>query len=246
MGFASRFVRELAAGDMSEKMIESRIDQYVLGAESMKTSGWVRKSSPDTIYEWRLGASSVTCEDCLTLAGANPFTRDTLPALPKSGMTRCRSRCRCELVIVTQQAPSRIARVTNQNPELASGRKKVGDREPTPAERARVDDMRARINYNRRRIETASTEAARNAAIRARRAANDELIQYQQARGIRDVPMLDVSDVISRRQIDPGVAVGLAIRGLDGTTIALADVKTWEATQRDLMAQIDELLRVGP
>ena len=57
--------------------------------------------------------------------------------------------------------------------------------------------------------------------------------------------MLDVGDVISGTQITADVAEGLAIRGLDGTTIALADAEQWSASTAALMARIEDLLNEG-
>jgi hypothetical protein len=159
--------------------------------------------------------------------------------------SNCRSRCKCSLVIASTPRAPEVVRVTNQNPEIASGRKLVG-RTPSPEERATIDDLRARINYHRRRIETAPSMTAKRTAIMERKQANAELIQYLQAKGIRDVPMLDVSDVISGRQIEADVAQGLALRGLDGVTLALADAKEWDAIQQSLLTQIAELLNEGP
>ena len=244
IGFVSRFAREVGAGKMSERQIAARLDQYALGLESVKTSGWTRKAPDSTWFAWRLGVTSFHCSDCPTLAAASPFSRDQLPTRPRAGDTSCRSRCKCFLEIVDGPIPPRTVRVVTADPDVTSGRK-LGGGVPSAAERARVDDLRARINYHRRRIETAPTESARMGAIQARKQANAELIDYQRARQIRDVPMLDVGEVIGRRQIEPDVIDGLVLRGIDGASLDLVDEAAWKGGVADLLQRIETLGQGG-
>jgi len=41
------------------------------------------------------------CDGCIMLADNSPYTRETLPAVPRSGATQCLANCKCELRVVT-------------------------------------------------------------------------------------------------------------------------------------------------
>lgn len=234
--YASRFVRQLESGEQSEGGAANRINMYTNGLESMRSSGWVQKAPDGAHFNWVLGVAE-HCDSCIVLASNSPYPKDRLPCYPRSGCTLCACKCHLEIATVSPDRQS-SPKVTDLD-EPASGTKR--GREPGTEERATVDDLRSQINYHRRMISLAETDAERDAAILARKRANADLIRYQQEQGIRDVPMRSVGDVLTEADVTPDVLEGILLRGLDGSTISAVGAET---TRKQVGLILDEIARL--
>lgn len=241
-GYASNFVSQLEDGSQAVgPSAEIRLGMYVDALESVRTAAWVMKAPEDTLFAWVSMADGSVCVDCTILDAHSPYLRDRTPCQPKSGCCRCLSRCRCRLEIVGTSDTPVSPKVTDLEAS-ASGVTRDGQ-EPSAEDRARIDDLRAQINYQRRRISSATTDAEREAAIAARKQANKELVDFERERGIRSVPMLSVGDVLAGTDLSPEVLAGTLARGIDGATLSLSAAADARAAADDMVARIGQLLR---
>ena len=77
---------------------QKRKEMYVQALTSVYNSARVVVTPPTTLYYWETTPSE-HCPHCLYLERMSPFTKDTLPTIPKSGDTKCLSNCNCHLRI---------------------------------------------------------------------------------------------------------------------------------------------------
>jgi len=118
-------IESLVAGEMKyfEKMLNQmregelrgspagRADRYVEAVYSSFDQGRVSGMPNVSLFHWHL-ESDEPCNDCKLIARFSPFTRATLPTVPKAGMTRCFNNCYCKLEVepVTEQRMARTQR----------------------------------------------------------------------------------------------------------------------------------------
>jgi hypothetical protein len=74
-----------------------RIKMYSDALSSAYSAGQVVGTSTDTLIHWKLDPNASHCPDCIEIAKASPFTKETLPTQPKSGWCQCKSNCKCTL-----------------------------------------------------------------------------------------------------------------------------------------------------
>ena len=74
-----------------------RGQRYVKTLDSMFSSGMVGAAGPNHVFWWDLGAVDMHCPDCVTLNAGNPYTKETLPTVPRAGETQCIFNCKCTL-----------------------------------------------------------------------------------------------------------------------------------------------------
>lgn len=74
-----------------------RIKMYSDALTSAYSAGQVIGSGTDTLVHWHLDPNAQHCPDCIEIANASPFTKETLPTQPKSGWCQCKSNCKCTL-----------------------------------------------------------------------------------------------------------------------------------------------------
>jgi hypothetical protein len=111
MRYLNQLVNDVKAGK-SVPTLANRIGLYAKALAAAYNSGQVMATNRDTLIHWRLSQDPEVqhCDDCLYLAGLSPFVRDTLPTVPKAGICRCSSNCRCELEyeVVKQDVASQV------------------------------------------------------------------------------------------------------------------------------------------
>jgi hypothetical protein len=115
MRYLNQLVNDVKAGK-SVPSLANRIGLYAKALAAAYNSGQVMATNKDTLIHWRLSEDPnvAHCDDCLYLAGLSPFVRDTLPTVPKAGICRCSSNCRCELEYeATSQANAQQVRAGN-------------------------------------------------------------------------------------------------------------------------------------
>lgn len=100
--------------------VEERLSMYLRGLEAVFENGRVSGMPPNLLFYWfgpKPGEKGI-CKGCEYIVERQPFTKATLPAVPRSGATPCLSRCRHRVVV-------REASLT----EVANRRKRLPTRE---------------------------------------------------------------------------------------------------------------------
>lgn len=224
--FASKFARELAAGVPSQPgrmSVGNRSALYGNGITGAFNHGAVAAAAPDEVIIWQLGACD-HCADCPVLAVSGPYTRDTLPTLPRNGDTECRMNCCCHLEFMRRPGQQVNTPIDQQTPFVDAAIRPPapppGFRLPTDAERHMLRDMEQRVNFARRKIaETAGTPAQRH-WIAQRRAASKARRELLEQRGIWDPPKFDVGEVVRGANVNATDVRELTrVRGIDGRTV---------------------------
>lgn len=223
--YAEKFADDVESG--SGRMdYEQRAGMYTQALDSLFTMGQVSGLPPGTIIHWRLGAAE-HCEDCVEWAGGSPYTPDTLPAVPRDGTSRCKSRCKCSLDIDLPEeieAPADAPTDTDADPDAAAEfEPPPPPTYPSPAEApaasvpnldkfgdpvtddvaAAINDLRAKINYYRQRAELAKDEDERDEFLNLRRQANSDLIDYEEKAGVYSVPTWSVKELVQAAKEAP-------------------------------------------
>ncbi len=256
--FATRFAFELTSGQTQAPRrmpVGLRSELYRDAVEGAYQLGAVEASPDGTRITWKLSACR-HCGDCPTLAANGPYTRETLPTVPRSGATQCKSRCRCWLELgaaapsATPPAPAAppgevLPRVLT--PPLSAP---PGLRSPDEAERRILRDLETRMNRARRaaqRAQDAGLEKARDRFIARRADINQRIIDFSRERGIHHVPTWDVGDVVTGRDIRAREVDAIThLRGLDGTTIHRASARAVEAALREAEKNLEAAMSALP
>lgn len=231
--FASRFARDLAAGVPAEKGRMGTAARSRLYANSIAGSynhGVVSTLRGDAIIFWQLGATD-HCTACPVLAVSGPYTRDTLPTLPRDGDTPCGMNCACYLEFAdgqrirepdrpaaqaaTRRPGSAVRRATSPGPTPPPGL-----RRPTAQERRAMMDLEQRVNYARRKIAQTAGTPEQGRWVRERREASRLRREFLDQRKIWDPPKLDVGEVVRGKDISTADVRDLTrTRGIDGSTV---------------------------
>lgn len=91
-----------------------RVQMYVRTLESFYDSARVIGLPATVIIHWSESHDERTCVGCEYLFKNSPYTKRTLPTVPRAGMTPCLSNCRQRLVI-RQSSPEKVVQLTNRS-----------------------------------------------------------------------------------------------------------------------------------
>jgi hypothetical protein len=91
-----------------------RVEMYVRTLDHVYETARVVGHPTHSIIYWVLNPAE-HCEGCVFLAEKSPYTRETLPAVPRAGSTPCLANCKCELRIVTHANVAQWEKVKAQN-----------------------------------------------------------------------------------------------------------------------------------
>lgn len=258
--FATRFALELTTGQTQQKGRMGaglRSEMYRDAVEGAYQLGAVESSPDGTLIAWKLSVCR-HCHSCQLLAANGPYTRETLPGVPRSGgISECRSRCRCWLEFSSAAAPGAAPAAPPAPPEEVLPRVLTpplsappGLRSPDEAERRVLRDLETRMNRARRaaqRAQDAGLEKARDRFIAKRADLNQRIIDFSRQRGIHHVPTWDVGDVVTGRDIRAREVDAIThLRGLDGTTIHRAGARAVEAALREAERNLNAALSSLP
>jgi len=186
--FLTRFMDDIDKG--KEKMARyDRLEMYVNSLDGMYGHGQV-DGMPDNIeIDWILHPAE-HCEDCLKFAAEGPYTKKTLPAVPRDGTSRCLSSCKCTL---------RFRKVPAKEPlrPVVLGPKKfkvpAGYRLPEPEEMEVIYSYHNEILRYRQLIKITKEPRLKKEYIRLRRDANKNLIDYLQGKRIYWTPGIELN-----------------------------------------------------
>lgn len=97
VGYFLKFWKDTTG--MSYEAVARRIQMYVDTLDSLFTSGSVSVVSQDkpVVIHWVVNHLAEHCVSCLYLEKFGPYTAETLPCVPRDGMQKCRTNCRCTL-----------------------------------------------------------------------------------------------------------------------------------------------------
>lgn len=84
--------------DLDPERAMSRVDLYADRANGTANQAMIQMLGDDEKIYWRL-VDAEHCADCPGLADGSPYTRKTLPCVPKDGSTECGEGCQCYLEI---------------------------------------------------------------------------------------------------------------------------------------------------
>jgi hypothetical protein len=226
---AARFAQDMAEGVPNmpgRQPYATRAQAYANATGAAFNLGAVDGGPPGELIVWVLGNAD-HCAECPLLAAYGPYTRETLPTVPRAGATPCRSNCKCSLVFKPGKAPERpavdpdsVATAALNDPPQAP----IGWRSPTPSERDTLRDLESRLNFARRQIASHPPDsAAQRQWIKTRRALNQELIDLTERERIYHVPTFSVSEVVNGAEVGGAAVTDLVVaRGVDGETVAVA------------------------
>jgi hypothetical protein len=181
--------------------------------------------------------SAEHCSDCITLAMSGPYTKNSLPTVPRVGDTACRSRCQCHLRFVTGKVSKKerdAAAIYEKKREeslynLMSPDVPVGMRKPNSTESRYIAKLRNKINFYRRKIALfpkAGDDFAN--AIKMRKKYNAELIEFVKKEGIYEVPVYSVDDVISGEHLGARAKRQIFADGFDSGSFDLLERKAFD------------------
>lgn len=172
-----------------------RMEMYADTLESMFWAGQISATADNATIHWNLSPSE-HCQGCLELAANSPYTRKTLPAVPRASSTPCLVGCMCFLS-VTYDAPPAIDDVTLKRwtpmKEWDDAAPPPGMRGPTEEEKGFIDNLGLRIRFEADLARSAGQEPGnRHTAIAAGVAA--ALAAFLAARKIWAPPTWAVDD----------------------------------------------------
>ena len=96
MQYMSKFADDIVNGS-GRMNYKQRMNMYADGVNPMFEFGNLAYLPEDIVIEWVLGRTDKHCIDCLSFAYGSPYTKKTLPGVPRSGNSRCLSNCRCTI-----------------------------------------------------------------------------------------------------------------------------------------------------
>jgi hypothetical protein len=96
MKFMTKFADDIQ-GNTGVMSYDRRIKMYSASLNAMFTFGKLVYMPDEVKIIWTLGITDKHCATCLSIAARNPYTKKTLPTVPKAGATICISNCRCSL-----------------------------------------------------------------------------------------------------------------------------------------------------
>jgi len=191
----------------SLKGAEARAEDYADSLEAQFWNGYVAGGQDwdGVLIHWELGHPiGDHCSDCLDIAANSPYTKETLPTVPKSGDTECLFNCLCRLVYVREDMQDTDGSGgVALSPEIITGLDRLAAF-VTTAEGAPVtgnvadlfDDLFSQMNASRAKIAiTAGVE--QEFFITQRKVLNDQIINLMNATGYRAVPRFAVENIVS-------------------------------------------------
>ena len=111
MRFLNRMLK--AVDEQTYKMpLPQRVGMYVKTMESFYDSARVIGLPATVIIHWKGKNDERTCVGCRYMFDHSPFTKKTLPTVPRAGLTPCLSNCRDKLLI-RQATPEQVIAATN-------------------------------------------------------------------------------------------------------------------------------------
>jgi len=154
------------------------------------------------------------CDECIRYAAGSPYTKKTLPAVPRDGTSRCLSNCRCELRFeyAEEKPKPEIYVIKGPKPMIAP----EGYRLPSDKERDELAQMSTEIDRLRELIRITSGPQKKE-YIQMRRDLNATMIDFMEKHKIYYVPMGQVQKTKFVESIADEVKKELLLEGGPGS-----------------------------
>ena len=211
-GYLGKFVDDIKNKELVMGM-EKRLDMYVETLDGVFHHGQVEGSPEFVKIYWHLREAK-HCNTCIRLAAGSPYTRKTLPAVPRDGTSECLSSCKCFLQF----------RYMKEEPEpeefVVKAPKPVippeGYRLPSDKERDKLGQMSTEIDRLRGLIPATSGKQKKE-LIRQRRDLNIKQIGYMEKHKVYYVPLGQTQKVKFTESIADEVRKELLVEGGPGS-----------------------------
>lgn len=93
--FWRKFVEDVNRGKKKVNILR-RVEMYVRTLHSVYESSKVAHRPANVLFHWQIHPGE-SCPHCIYLANNSPYTKASLPTVPRSGETKCLSNCNCTL-----------------------------------------------------------------------------------------------------------------------------------------------------
>jgi hypothetical protein len=183
-GYLGRFVEDIKKNELVMGM-EDRLAMYAETLDGVYFHGKVDGSPEFVRIYWDLKEAR-HCSDCIKYAAGSPYTKKTLPAVPRDGTSRCLSNCRCELRFeyAEEKPKPEMYVIKGPKPMVAP----EGYRLPSDNERDKLAQISTEIDRLRELIRITSGPQKKE-YIQMRRDLNATMIDFMEKHKIYYVPM---------------------------------------------------------
>jgi len=116
LGYWHRFLDEIRRGEVTERRLGERLEDYVRSIRFMFEAARVQAMPDNVLLHW-VGPKKTDpniCEGCQLMMEWTPFTKETIPAVPRDGSTPCLSNCRHRIVVRVARNYNDVIRRKNQ------------------------------------------------------------------------------------------------------------------------------------
>jgi hypothetical protein len=212
-GYLGKFVEDIKAKELVMKL-EDRLSMYIETLDGVYFHGQVEGSPEFVEIHWILGKSCKHCDDCLKFEAGSPYTKASLPCVPRDGTSECLSHCQCTLEYKYSDEKPKPDLYMIKGP--AKPTVPEGYRLPSEKERDKLSQMSTEIDRLREMIK-ATSGAAKKEYIHARRDLNADLINFMEKHKIYYVPGGQVEKVKFVESIAEDVKQQLLLEGGPGS-----------------------------
>lgn len=112
------FLADVKSGEIDSKKYTAsdRVNMYAHTLDSVFNSGRVIGHPAHSLIYWQVDYDAEHCQSCLYLEANSPYTRETLPTVPRSGACKCLYNCKCTLrIVVTKDMDRWLTVKANRN-----------------------------------------------------------------------------------------------------------------------------------
>jgi hypothetical protein len=99
LGYFDNFINRVLSRSASEAEVRRRVGAYAAALKPLYYSGRMGTSPSNMAIDWVTALDRRVCGGCRFLQTQSPYTRMTLPTVPRAGDTPCLANCRCRLVM---------------------------------------------------------------------------------------------------------------------------------------------------
>jgi len=195
------YLRNFLGGDAKRKIAGSyfrglkRVSGFTASLDAQFFNGMVAGAGPNHVFWWEVGGTvAAHCEDCFSLNFNNPYTRDTLPTVPRAGGTKCMSWCQCTLRVAGIHGGAFPGSGVDMDDECAVW---SDDDEKMPVGgniKKLFNDLYKQLNLARGKI-SVTTGDAQKQWIAQRIELNKNIIDLAKSHQVRVVPRWGVGDI---------------------------------------------------
>lgn len=170
VGYWNTFLAEVEAGRVEPARMERRFSSYLDALRFMYEAARVSSLPDDVLLYWAGPEDEKRCPGCVYMQARSPFTKDTIPAVPRDGMTNCLTNCRHKIVV---RIPESVGSVFRRRMDLPRRQHMVNELKEIRRERSRARAMQIALgvppaerrgsrNLRPPRETASATERARN------------------------------------------------------------------------------------